>query len=250
VTGPFVISNDGIAFAGDLGSYIDRQTYLFGQYEEASIELFLSRVLSHRKGVILDVGANAGTHSLAFARHFEQVHSFEPNPQLWAQFHCNVSLNGFENIVLHKVGLGERNAELPFHMIEKRNYGLGTFSTVEQYDQPLKRVGICTVVNGDDYLRAHNVGAIDAMKVDVQGFEPLVLRGLAATLRRSRPLVWFEYGPATKTAMRTADDLREFFPYQVEVMHMTKTSGPLALSEVLQPVLAELPLGDYIIIPS
>jgi hypothetical protein len=34
LSGPFVVSNRGILFAGDLRSYIDRQTYLFGQYEE------------------------------------------------------------------------------------------------------------------------------------------------------------------------------------------------------------------------
>lgn len=252
LTGPFTVSNAGIAFSGDIGSFIDRETYLFGQYEERPIRLFLSCVPPQRRRTILDVGANAGTHSLAFSRHFRRVESFEPNPALWPQFRRNVALNGFDNVTLHEVGLGAEDAMRAFHLIEKRNYGLGTFSTVEQYDLPLRQVGTCRVAPGDDYLAAHGIDAVDAVKIDVQGFEIEVLRGLRATLAEYRPLVWLEMGAATRTAAHcnSLADLQAYFPYPTRVLFIASSRGLLTWSTVLQDARPDLPGGDYIVLPA
>src|SRR3954449_11550198 len=96
--GSFVVTNDGIRFAGDMGSYIDRHLFLFGDYERDLIRLFLDAC--RRRGVILDIGANAGTHSMWFARVFRSVHAFEPNRLLWDQFAANQRLNQAANIEL------------------------------------------------------------------------------------------------------------------------------------------------------
>jgi FkbM family methyltransferase len=151
-----------------LGSFVDRNVYLFGGLDEQEIELFLSLVLSERRDIILDVGANVGTHSLRFCRAFRHVHSLEPNPRIWAQFERNIALNQLSNVTLHRVGLGDRDAQLPFYMIQKPNLGLGTFSNLEQYDMPLIEAGSAPLVRGADYLAAHGIGPVDAIKIDVK----------------------------------------------------------------------------------
>ncbi len=249
VAGPFVIVNDGLAFAGDLGSYIDRHTYLLGQYEERSLDLFLSLVPKDRRRLILDVGANVGTHSLVFGRHFRRVHAFEPNPDLWAQFERNIAINGFDHVTLHRAGVGDQEAELPFYLIDAPNYGLGTFSAVEQYSMPLKRAGVCRLVNGDEYLRQHGLHPVDAIKIDVQGFEPQVLRGLNGALRQDRPIVWFEQGLVTQETIRALPDLKELFPYSI-VVYRVAESGRLTLSSRLERVSDELRQGDYLVVPA
>jgi FkbM family methyltransferase len=249
VAGAFVAETNGIVFAGDLSSFIDRQMYLFGQYEEQDIELFLGVIPSGRRGVVLDVGANVGTHSLTFARHFRQVHAFEPNPSLWAPFERNMELNSFSNVSLHKVGLGEEDAELPFFGIDKKNFGLGTFSTEQQYDLPLNRIAVCRVANGDRYLQAHGIGHVDAMKVDVQGFEPMVLRGCQEILARHRPVVWMEYGQGTRAKVQSAGDLEQLFPYPVALWRLVVRRGLLTSSRSLEPVTGDLVPADYFVLP-
>ena len=96
--GAFVVNNKGTYFTGDLGVVIDREVYLNGGYERESIDLFLASVRPDRRGVILDVGCNAGTHSLQFAKAFSAVHAFDPNPALWEQFEANAALNGAGHI--------------------------------------------------------------------------------------------------------------------------------------------------------
>jgi FkbM family methyltransferase len=249
---PFRVWNNGIVFEGNISSFLDREIYLFGQYEQENIDLFLGMVPRDRRGIILDIGANIGTHALTFSRHFEKVHSFEPNAALWPQFERNVALNNTENIVLHKVGLGVDSGNRPFFSIDGNNFGgSGTFSTVEQYDLPLKQVGVFRLENGDEYIANLGVENLDAIKIDVQGLEPDVLSGLTGALRKFRPIVWFEYGLGTRDKMRGASDIKSFFPYPIAIWRMAQQLSLTSWCR-LEPVgdEEESPPGEFVVVPA
>jgi FkbM family methyltransferase len=248
-SGEFLVINDGMAFAGNLGSFLDRNVYLFGDHEGREIELFLSLVPPERRGIILDVGANAGTHSLQFARAFEHVHSFEPNPALWPQFERNIALNQLSNVTLHRVGLADRDSQLPFYMIEKPNLGLGTFSNVEQYDMPLIEVGSASAVRGSDYLATHGIGPVHAIKIDVQGFEVEAIRGLIPVLQRDRPYLWFELGSGTRQVLNSRTALERLIPFRHKAWLIDPRRTLLMRRVALAPAPSDLPEGDYILAP-
>lgn len=247
--GSFVARNGSTLFAGNIGSFIDRQVYLFGGYERWLIEGFLSCVPQTRRGIVLDIGANVGTHSLAFAQVFRTVHAFEPNPMLWAQFERNILLNRFTNVHLHKVGLADRDAELMLHLIDKPNYGLGTFSAEEQYDLPLRPAATCPVRHAGNYLASIGAGPVDAVKIDVQGFEPEVLRGLAEVLKRDRPVVWCEIGAGSLGKVSSTDALSDLM--QAEVRCLSLSAGPAwARGSVrLRELRGNLLSGNYVLVP-
>jgi FkbM family methyltransferase len=200
---------------------------------------------------VLDIGANVGTHSLAFARHFRHVHAFEPNPQLWESFARNIDLNDLGNVSLHKTGLGDQEADLPFYLIEKKNYGLGTFSTAEQYDLPLEEVGRMKVATGDGYTELAGIGPVDAIKIDVQGFELEVLTGLSRVLERDRPFVWMEIGADTAATVETLQSLRNRFPFRNDIYRFEHRRRGIRYSMQLT-IAAEGPLesSDYLIAPA
>jgi FkbM family methyltransferase len=249
--GPFVINNDGLVFEGDVSSFIDREIYLFGGYETEFIRLFLSCVSTDRRGTLLDVGANVGNHSLEFSRHFRSVHSFEPNLAVCPAFERNLSLNAASNVRLHRVGLGDTDGIRPFYSIPKNNFGLGTFSTVEQYDLPLELTAQYELVKGDTYAAELGIGRIDAVKIDVQGYEPEVITGLARVLRDDRPVVWFEYSAGTHDKLGTVARVRKLFPFNFELFELLNQASGLLFKPRLRRVLEEhLPLGDYVAIPT
>jgi FkbM family methyltransferase len=247
---PFTVRNGPTVFAGDIGSTIDRQVYLFGGYESGLIRCFLSHIPEGRNRTILDVGANAGTHSLAFARAFETVHAFEPNPMIWPQFERNMRLNGHTNVHLHKLGLADRDSESTLHLIDKPNYGLGTFSTVEQYDLPLRPVATCPIRHAGNYLAEIGVGPVDAVKIDVQGYEPEVLRGLAELLKRDRPVIWCEIGAGTRETISTSGELLKRVPSAFRCFKFVSSSRWLRSSYVLREFSGDLLNGDYVLTPS
>jgi FkbM family methyltransferase len=248
-SGRFVVRNPTGYFAGDLSSFIDRRMYLFGEYEGDSIRQFLSFIPTSRRGVVLDVGANVGTHSLAFASAFAKVHAFEPNPALWQSFEANMRLNGLEKVRLHKLALADRDGELPFFTAARQNFGLGTLSGIQQYDRPLQPSGTVNVVQASRYLEGEGVGRVDAVKIDVQGFEPEVIRGLSVVLERDRPIVWFEVGSGTRAKIGSADVVKAF-PFAGELYRFEAVRGALRNSVRLGPAPAgSPPNGDYLMVP-
>jgi FkbM family methyltransferase len=159
-------------------------------------------------------------------------------------------LNPKGRVALHKYGLANEDAEMPFYTIDNGNEGLGTFSNIEQYDQPLDIVDRLKAVRGDDYLQTLGIEDVDAIKIDVQGFEGEVLLGLRNTIRNNRPIVWIELGTATKLDLTSSNKVQEFFPYPIRIYHLAQSVQMMIRGfELIETTAHELPIGDYFICP-
>ena len=250
--GAFEVRNGCRAFAGNLNSFIDREIYLMGGYEDDLIAAFLECIRPGRKGTILDIGANVGTHSVAFSQVFDQVHAFEPNRMLWPSFEKNVAINSLPNVSLHRIGLGVTRGSVPFYSIAKNNYGLGTVLPIQQYDLPLQQIGVIDIEVGDEIVEKQIGERIDAIKIDVQGFEWQVLKGLERTLRKDRPVLWVEVGEGSPAARSPRKLLRQLFTGSLDLLRFQYVRRGLINRQVLLPAAGdsdEWCLGDYVVVP-
>jgi FkbM family methyltransferase len=147
-----------------------------GEFHEGRMLEELGRYLP--PGVIVDVGANIGNHSVFFgAICGRRVLAFEPNPDACAILERNVSLNGLDDIVsIRRCALGSE----PGHGA-LRDPGLGHLGAVT-----VERVadGAVDIQTLDAAVRGEEVMLI---KVDVGGTEEAVLRGAMRTIRRRLP---------------------------------------------------------------
>ncbi len=66
--------------------HISTEITVRGRFERPALEFFCSQLFNRMQNrrLCLDVGANIGNHSLAFADHFDRVLAFEPNPRIQA----------------------------------------------------------------------------------------------------------------------------------------------------------------------
>jgi FkbM family methyltransferase len=246
----FRVRNKGAWFEGNMSSFIDRQVYLFGGYEDGDIDAFLRLVPKERRDTLLDIGSNIGTHALRFSGAFREIHCFEPNPTEFGSLERNVALNPKANILLHRLGLADREAVLDFYLTQRDNSGMGTFSTTDQYDVPLMKMDSARVVKADSYIFPKISGKVDAIKIDTQGFEPEVLRGMPRLLRQHRPIIWFELGAATEKQLGTRSTLKQLIPYAFCLFRFEHRRG-LLHSTKLVPLQAESLLpGDYVVVPT
>ena len=144
---------------------------------------------------IVDVGANIGFFTLLCARQVGptgQVWAFEPGPQSYALLSTNVSINGYNNVVVENSAVADSSGRVDLFVCragESDNRIAGTLLDYEQRD----RINVRCVAL-DDYC-AKIDAPVDFIKIDVQGAETLVLRGMENMLRRQRPIISFEYTP-------------------------------------------------------
>ena len=149
-------------------------------------EVALIPLLSRRKGVAVDAGANKGVFLYHFARHYQRVLGFEPLPQL-ATYLQNAAP---PNATVHALALSDAEGiatlRLPKGLIELGSLEAHTAETwtttaeVETHDVQLKS------------LDSFDLAQLDLFKIDVEGHELTVLEGARETLQRCKPTILVE----------------------------------------------------------
>jgi FkbM family methyltransferase len=188
----------------------------------------------------MDIGANVGQHSIFAAALADRVYSFEPNPAPRASLERNIAANRIINIEVHPCGLGERHARLPFFLPQGVNSGTGSFLPAHGSNNDRTPSATFEVIAGDT-LALRNIGLV---KIDVEGFEVAVLRGLRNTLMRERPYTILEYEMETRREIRTIADLRALFPDQYSFYRLSRTThsryclSPIKSLDQCQEILA------------
>jgi FkbM family methyltransferase len=145
-------------------------------------------------GLVVDVGANVGNHSLALALlpRTSGVIAFEPNPQAFAMLQFNVAINGLEGkIKTHRLALSDQMGEATLCQPNSNLGGSSLEATLPS------RAGVvaehhCQLVCGSDWLP----DLVALIKIDVEGHELSCLRGLLPVLERDQPLLFVEVGHA------------------------------------------------------
>jgi FkbM family methyltransferase len=166
--------------------FIGKSLDTYGEWCEPEILLLRNYV---REGdVVLDVGANIGTHTIAFAGMVGsagRVHAFEPQPALFYLLCGNVALNCLANVSAHQtvVGSGEGEVDLPAMPPPDKPYNFGSLSLAGPGSG--ERVGLVSI----DSLHLPRCRLI---KIDVEGMEGDVLNGAQKTVARLQPLLFVE----------------------------------------------------------
>ena len=179
--------------------YIDAIVLREGYYEPEVIEAITSVLGS---GVLWDIGAIFGLHCLTAKRCLpsSRVIAFEPSIEMLARLWRNRALNELD-IDIFPLALSDRQGFETLYHGPSGNPGMSTLSRPS--------IGACSgtslvaVARGDDLVTQGIVPAPTVIKVDVEGHELHVLRGLANTLRLpSLRAVIFEDSPIRETPVK------------------------------------------------
>jgi FkbM family methyltransferase len=166
--------------------FIGRSLDHYGEWCESELDLLLR--FCRDGDVVVDVGANIGSHTIAFAKAVGAngaVFALEPQ-RLPFQLLCgNIALNVLTNVhALQKAaGAQAGRAKIP----------------ALPWDEP-HNFGAVSILNrsspGDDIevvtLDSLTLPSCRLIKVDVEGMEPDVLAGARDTIKKCRPLLFVE----------------------------------------------------------
>jgi len=143
----------------------------------------------------LDIGANCGAHTVAFAERVGdegQVFAFEPQRLVYYQLCANVITRGLPNVVCVNAAVGERE---DYMTVEVRDFTSPEPVNIGDTHVWPSEVGargdLVQVVTLDKYLGLRTK-RVSAVKLDIQGTELPALRGMVNILREDRPEIFIE----------------------------------------------------------
>lgn len=163
-----------------------QSTYEIERIDDMAMEAeFIAQIVNAvRPGdVFLDVGANIGIISLLVATRGAAggviVHSFEPEPRNAAELRRSIALNHLENrVILHELGLGDRTGEVGLHVSGPTGEGRHNILSARPGSQQ-----ISIQIDTADQVVARLGCAPTMIKIDVEGAELLVLKGMSRVLQ-------------------------------------------------------------------
>lgn len=140
---------------------------------------FLSEL---REGdVVFDIGANVGFHT-CFAGNAVgsgEVFAFEPYTENVEQLQRNIKNNELDNVNVFPVPLSDETGDVEFRTPDKSITGHGTGGITLHEGEDTETMD---AVRGDDLRLRRGIPTPNVVKLDVEGAEEKVLRGLEDTL--------------------------------------------------------------------
>lgn len=165
-----------------------------GYYEQIELDVF--QQVCETSLVVVDVGANVGLFTCLAANRVPaggQVVAFEPIPANLHYLRHNIEQNGYAGRVdLQAQAVGEDNGTVDIFLVKG---SIGTHSVSARNAMDSSESVSVRMVNLDTYAAQTGLARLDALKVDVEGYEGHVLRGAMTVLKQYRPSLFVEFVP-------------------------------------------------------
>ncbi len=197
----------------------DTDHFIGGNYELPVQSVFEQWI--RRDDVCYDIGANLGFLTLLASRlagPSGSVHAFEPVPRNAATIQRNAQLNQLMNIVVYPLALSSVSGTAELLLAEHAGGAVLSSVGVPPPD-PAGKVVVETAAL-DEFVSRRGLPAPNFVKLDVEGAELDVLKGMTCILRESQPKILIEVDDAVREVCeRKMADCAAFlrdFGYQLE----------------------------------
>lgn len=194
--------------------YVDNCIIEEGVFEKESTSLVYKFL---KEGdIVIDVGANIGYYSILFSRLVGpngKVHCFEPTEFYGNVLKRNVEINKSSNVVIYPFGLSNKSERLPISI------GYSSATIHDPYKgQNTTSVETIRLESLDEIVHKAGITKIDFIKIDIDGHEPLFIKGAIKTIKRFKPKILLEvnhlnYLTAGFTAWEFYESLKEIEAY-------------------------------------
>lgn len=170
----------------------------FGSWAPDDIKVFQQHV--PEGGVVLDVGANFGHHSVVFSKlvgNTGLVIAIEAQRLMYQLVNANIVLNRCLNTVAILAAAGAARESVHMYPVSYDGSG-GNFGAlaINSTDQHQGEGEVVECYRLDELLPDHLRGrSIDFIKIDVQSYELFVLQGMTTLLAKDKPTIFVEISP-------------------------------------------------------
>jgi FkbM family methyltransferase len=225
----------------DYNSVRERFGFLFSGFDR-SIMTVAKRILSHGD-VAVDIGAHVGlvTRPLAhLVGRRGSVYAFEPDPGLFDLLKRNVRM--FPQVTASQLAMSDHSGLARFHL--HPSSGMSN-SLVNAWD------GACEIqvkcMSFDEWTDQLRVTKVRLAKIDVEGAEPLVIRGMKLFMRRNPEMsLVVEFCPRNLGSTDREDELLHLLGESQMRVHVIAPSGALHVVSGREEIHQALNVGGYV----
>lgn len=175
---------------------------VWGVYEKLETELIKKEIKKGHR--VIDIGANIGYYTLLFSRLVGEkgkVFAFEPDPTNFSLLKRNIEENSCGNVILEQKAVGERVSSGKLYLSEENKGDHRIYEPGEKRESV-----VIEIISLDEYFK--NTDSIDFIKMDVQGAEMKVLRGMEEILKKGNEMkIAAEFWP--KALKKAGDESRD-----------------------------------------
>lgn len=216
---PGIYKINGVSFNFDFNFSHKIKKMYFGTFQPIISEIIKKYL---REGdTFIDVGANIGYFSLIGAGivgQSGQVHSFEPVPEYFIKLDNFAKINKNYRIKTNKLALGDKKESLEIFIKGGKDIGNNTFFPELLDGREQEKVSV-SVVRLDEYIKENNLNNIKLIKIDVEGFEFSVLKGLSkyfseCSVKKEYPVIVCEIVP--EIYPKLGCKLKDLFDYMAQ----------------------------------
>jgi len=174
----------GLVMNVDTADFLQRELFVHHDFEP-NIRREILRILKPND-VYIDIGANIGFYALQASKTVGEngkVYAFEPSPPTRAALLRNIELNAAKNIAAIDFALSDSQGTAKFFLNKANNSGASSLNQSPDSGEVVE-VSLTTY---DQFADQEGLPTPSLIKIDVEGAEMKVLRGMKALLSRRAP---------------------------------------------------------------
>jgi FkbM family methyltransferase len=180
---------DGIIYLNKKDAVISG-ALMFGVYENNEINSWRNKIKD--SSVVLDIGGNIGIYTLTASAKAKRgkVICFEPEQDNISLLKKSIKENNMTNITLVEKCVGDVSGSA---VLGISKYNKGKHSLLQsEIGENIQNVQITTI---DEEVEKLGLERVDYIKIDVEGWEAKVLKGMEKTINQFHPEILFEFAP-------------------------------------------------------
>jgi FkbM family methyltransferase len=178
----------GARFRGHFPDLVHSFAYFFGVWEPAVSAVYQDTL---KPGdVVVDIGANVGMHTLLAASLVGptgRVHAIEASPAIFRRLEANLHHNGTTNVIAYNLAVTDVPGRVEVFVHDDTNLGGTTILAAEAARGVTGSTEIVEARPLGEIVPPEALRAARLIKIDVEGAEYLVVKGMRPLLAQLRP---------------------------------------------------------------
>jgi len=183
---------------------ISKELLLFKKHEPLFTKIIEKQI---KKGMkCIEIGANLGYYALLESKLVGKnglVICFEPSPINFEYLKNNCSLNDAVNVKVYNYAVGDENKTINFLVTEASNL----CRVVEKYNSSEGKIVKIPLITMDSFISKNSLESIDFVRMDIEGYEFNVYKGMKNLINKFKPDFAIELHPCVMGKIKTIEFL-------------------------------------------